>query len=127
MPPSHNDNSGKNWCMGGMVAPCRSTLAKSKQKSVISIILSHTKTVIDDKSCNEVHATFVGCCGRGGTLKKYPRQVEAKNGPDRAHYYYCLLPCFTSVIRYRRFGRGLCQIKSWNIMLFANLIVLFSY
>jgi len=27
----------------------------------------------------------------GGTLKKYPRQVEAKNGPAPDHYYYAAL------------------------------------
>ena len=31
---------------------------------------------------------FLGRRGRGGTLKKYPRQVEAKDGLQPCHYYF---------------------------------------
>ena len=63
--------------------PC---LSRSK-KLYISIVLSHPKTAIDNKSCNQVHATFIGCRTRRGILKKYPRQVEAKNRPYLLMYY----------------------------------------
>ena len=53
----------------------------------MSIVLSHPKMVIAHNFCNQFHATVLLCRIRGGTLKKYPRQVEAKNRQDLAHYY----------------------------------------
>ena len=54
--------------MGGMVAPWRNTLAKSKLKHITP---SHNN---DNSKKNEY-------VWHGGPLKKYPRQVEAlKNG-----------------------------------------------
>jgi len=41
-------------------------LSRSKKRD-ISIVLFYPKTVIDDKSCNQVPATFIGSRGRGAT------------------------------------------------------------